>query len=71
MRLLFFLWLLLAANAYGFDHEHKAGDALLRKHVPEGLSRVSEAEFEAWSQQQQMAFLVNAYNAYAVGATSR
>ena len=92
MRVLFFLWAVFAANAYGFDHEHKAWDALLRKHVVllegaqasqlryagmaqeraalkqylEGLSRVGEAEFEAWSQPQQMAFLVNAYNAYTV-----
>jgi len=32
----------------------------------EGLSRVSEAEFRAWSRLEQMAFLVNAYNAHTV-----
>jgi hypothetical protein len=92
LRIWFFLWVVWAANAYGFDHEHKAWDALLRKHVVllEGgkasqlryagvaeeraalrqylqeLSRVAEAEFEAWSPPQQVAFLVNAYNAYTV-----
>ena len=30
------------------------------------LSGVSEAEFKAWSQSEQMAFLINAYNAFAV-----
>jgi hypothetical protein len=30
------------------------------------LSRVSEAEFTAWSRPQQMAFLINAYNAHTV-----
>ena len=32
----------------------------------DSLSRVGEAEFQAWSRPQQMAFLVNAYNAYTV-----
>ena len=87
------LWCLaFGVHAQGFDHEHKAWDALLHKHVVvlEGgkasqlryagmaqeraalrqyldeLSRVGEAEFQAWSRPQQMAFLVNAYNAYTV-----
>lgn len=30
------------------------------------LSRVTQAEFNAWSKPQQMAFLINAYNAYTV-----
>ena len=87
------LWCLaFAVHAQGFDHEHKAWDTLLRKHVVlleggkasqlhyaaiaqeravlrqylESLSRVGEAEFQAWSRPQQMAFLVNAYNAYTV-----
>jgi hypothetical protein len=37
--------------------------AVLRQYL-EGLSRVGEAEFQAWSRAQQMAFLINAYNAY-------
>jgi Protein of unknown function, DUF547 len=32
----------------------------------QSLSRVSEAEFKTWSRHEQMAFLVNAYNAHAV-----
>jgi hypothetical protein len=32
----------------------------------QGLSRVSEAEFRAWSRPEQMAFLINAYNAHTV-----
>jgi len=32
----------------------------------EGLSRVSEAEFQGWSRPEQMAFLINAYNAHTV-----
>jgi len=32
----------------------------------DGLARVSEAEFAGWSREQQIAFLVNAYNAATV-----
>jgi hypothetical protein len=32
----------------------------------ENLSRVNEAEFKAWSRNEQMAFLINAYNAFTV-----
>jgi hypothetical protein len=32
----------------------------------ESLSRVSAAEFNAWTPAEQMAFLINAYNAYTV-----
>jgi hypothetical protein len=31
-----------------------------------GLSRVGEAEFQAWPKDERMAFLINAYNAYTV-----
>jgi hypothetical protein len=34
--------------------------------VLESLSAVSQAQFNAWSKEQQMAFLINAYNAYTV-----
>jgi hypothetical protein len=84
---------LLAASsalAQGFDHSHKAWDALVKKHVvvlQEGkasqvryaaieraalkqylasLSAVKAEEFAAWTRAQQMAFLVNAYNAFTV-----
>lgn len=82
----------LAAAAQGFDHAHRAWDALLKKHVvvlpgahasqvdyaamareraalrayTASLSRVSEAEFGGWTKAQQMAFLINAYNAFTV-----
>jgi hypothetical protein len=39
--------------------------AALRQYLQE-LSRVGEAEFQAWSPPQQVAFLINAYNAYTV-----
>jgi hypothetical protein len=32
----------------------------------EGLSRVSESEFSGWGRPEQMAFLINAYNAFTV-----
>jgi hypothetical protein len=39
--------------------------AALRQYLQD-LSRVDEAEFQAWSPPQQVAFLINAYNAYTV-----
>jgi hypothetical protein len=86
------LSLAFAAHAQGFDHAHKAWDALLKKHVVlidggkasqvrytgmaqerpalkqylDSLSKASEAEFKAWTKPQQMAFLINAYNAFTV-----
>ena len=36
------------------------------KQYLDSLSKVSEAEFNAWTRPQQMAFLINAYNAYTV-----
>jgi hypothetical protein len=36
------------------------------KAVLDGLSTVSKAEFETWSREQRMAFLINAYNAFTV-----
>ncbi len=81
-----------AVLAQGFDHSHKAWDALLKRHVvlidggkgsqsnyagmaqeraalmayTDSLSKVTEAEFKGWSKAQQMAFLINAYNAFTV-----
>ena len=34
--------------------------------VLENLSAVSQAQFNAWSKEQQMAFLINAYNAFTI-----
>jgi Protein of unknown function, DUF547 len=78
--------------AQAFDHEHRAWDALLKRHVVpieggkasqvrysgvaseraalksylDSLSSVSESEFQRWSREEQMAFLINAYNAFTV-----
>ncbi len=80
------------ALAQGFDHSHKAWDALLKKHVVllpgssasqvryaefakdraalkaylGALSAVTEAGFQGWPKPRQMAFLINAYNAFTV-----
>ena len=80
------------AYGQGFDHSHKAWDALVGKHVVlvaggnasqlryadfakeraalkaylDALSGVSAAQFAAWTREQRMAFLINAYNAFTV-----
>jgi hypothetical protein len=82
------LWLPLAVLGV----EHRAWDALLKKHVVvldggkasqlryagmardradlkaylQSLSEVTQAQFDGWSRQEQMAFLINAYNAFTV-----
>jgi hypothetical protein len=43
-----------------------AQDRAALKTYLDALARVTEAEFNAWSKPQQMAFLINAYNAYTV-----
>ena len=43
-----------------------AKDRAALKSYLDTLSKVSDAEFKAWSKPQQMAFLINAYNAYTV-----
>jgi hypothetical protein len=81
-----------ALPAGAFDHDHRAWDALLRRHVSwqaggheskvayaglkqersalnaylAALSAVGDAQFKGWSKPQQLAFLINAYNAYTV-----
>ncbi len=91
-RLAFAALLLCAGNALaqGFDHSHRAWDALLKKHVVVlrdgqasqlryaaidraalkqvlgALSAVKAQEFAAWSRPEQIAFLINAYNAFTV-----
>lgn len=80
------------AIAQSFDHDHKAWNTLLKKHVVliDGgkasqvrytgmqqdraalksylatLSKTGAQEFAGWNKPQQMAFLINAYNAYTV-----
>jgi hypothetical protein len=48
-------------NYQGMAKERAALTEYLRS-----LSRVGEQEFEAWSRGDQVAFLINAYNAYTV-----
>ncbi len=43
----------------------RADEAALKAYT-ESLSKVPESEFKGWSKTQQMAFLINAYNAYTV-----
>ena len=43
-----------------------AKDRSALKAYLESLSKVSEAEFNGWSKEQRMAFLINAYNAFTV-----
>lgn len=44
-----------------FKTEHKTLTGYL-----EALTNVSQAEFDTWSKQQQLAFLINAYNAWTI-----
>ena len=41
-------------------------DAAALKSYTDALSKVAEAEFKGWSKTHQMAFLINAYNAFTV-----
>ena len=43
----------------------RADEAALKAYA-ESLSKVTEAEFKGWNKAQQMAFLINTYNAYTV-----
>jgi hypothetical protein len=43
-----------------------ARDRRLLKSYLEGLSAVREEQFERWAREEQMAFLINAYNAFTV-----
>ena len=92
--LLAFATLLFAASgaAQEFDHDYKAWDSLLKKHVRwlpdnkqsrvdysafksdraelmkvlDGFSDVPRKQFDGWDRGRQMAFLINAYNAFTV-----
>lgn len=45
----------------GFDDDQAALDGYLAS-----LSAVSQSQFDAWNKDEQLAFLINAYNAYTV-----
>lgn len=49
------------ANYKGF-----AADRAELKQVLDSLSAVTQAQFNSWSKEQQMAFLINAYNAFTI-----
>jgi hypothetical protein len=48
------------------DYDGFKADRAALKQVLDAMSAVPEAEFERWPREQQMAFLVNAYNAFTV-----
>ena len=72
----------LSATAQPFDQQHAEWNCVLRRHVvndaaiqadASGLRRyvaqvsgVSPTQFEAWTDAQRLAFLINAYNALTV-----
>jgi hypothetical protein len=58
--------LLDGGKASRLDYAALAHERVALKEYLGSLSRVSEAEFGAWSRAEQMAFLINAYNAYTV-----
>ncbi|TNF62541.1 MAG: DUF547 domain-containing protein [Burkholderiales bacterium] len=48
------------------DYRGFAADRAALKGVLDSLSGVSQASFDGWSRAQQMAFLINAYNAFTI-----
>lgn len=48
------------------DYAGFQADRAALKQVLDGMSAVSRSEFDGWSKPQQMAFLINAYNAFTV-----
>lgn len=76
----------IALPALAFDHQHRRFDALLKRHVVNGLvsyrslatdrsaltaylaelSAVRQSEFDAFTREDQLAFLINAYNAFTL-----
>lgn len=48
------------------DYAGFQADRAALKKLLDGMSRVSRAEFDAFTREQQMAFLINAYNAFTV-----
>jgi hypothetical protein len=58
--------LLDGGKASRFDYTAMAQDRPALKEYLATLSAVDEGEFKAWTREQQMAFLINAYNAFTV-----
>jgi hypothetical protein len=55
-----------AGSASQLRYAGMAQDRATLKSYLDGLSAVGEGEFKGWTRPQQMAFLINAYNAFAV-----
>ena len=53
-------------NSSRVDYAGLAKDHAQLKAVLDDYSKVTRAEFDAWTQPQQQAFLINAYNAFTV-----
>jgi hypothetical protein len=58
--------LLDGAKASRLDYTGMARERAALRSYLESLSRVSNGEFAGWSEPEQMAFLINAYNAHTV-----
>jgi hypothetical protein len=58
--------LLDGAKASRLDYTGMARERAALRSYLESLSRVSNGEFAGWSKPEQMAFLINAYNAHTV-----
>ena len=58
--------LIEGGNASQVRYAGFAQDRAALKAYLDSLSRVTSREFEAWTKPQQMAFLINAYNAFTV-----
>jgi hypothetical protein len=58
--------LLEGANASQLRYAAMAQERAPLKQYLDTLSQVNEADFNAWTKAEQMAFLINAYNAYTV-----
>ncbi|QJR16642.1 DUF547 domain-containing protein [Usitatibacter palustris] len=53
-------------NASRVDYAGFAKDRAAFKAVTDSYSKVTRAEFDAWTKPQQQAFLINAYNAFTI-----
>ena len=53
-------------NASQVNYAGFKSDQAQLKTYTDGLSRVTQAEFDLWNREQRMSFLINAYNAFTV-----
>ncbi len=57
---------LSGGHASQVDYKGLQADRAMLKGYLDGLSAVSQAEYDAWNKQQKLAYLLNAYNAFTV-----